>query len=121
MYWPAAQHFPTAEGGVLVRKWTPLTAVCLGTLMLLIDVTIVNVALPDISSDLGASFADLQSAIDIYALVLASLLLVAGAVGDGWGRRRVYIVGLIIFASSSVGCGLVQNATELVIARALQG
>ena len=104
-----------------MSKWTPLTAVCLGTLMLLIDVTIVNVALPDISSDLGASFADLQWVIDIYALVLATLLLVAGSVADGWGRRRIYIVGLIIFAGSSVACGLAQNATELVVARALQG
>ncbi|MEP6559447.1 MAG: MFS transporter [Nakamurella sp.] len=110
-----------AENGSHPMKWTPLTAVCLGTLMLLIDVTIVNVALPDISSDLGASFADLQWVIDIYALVLATLLLVAGSVADGWGRRRVYIIGLIIFAGSSVACGLAQNATELVIARALQG
>jgi EmrB/QacA subfamily drug resistance transporter len=117
-----AQHFSMAEnGGRPTAKWTPLTAVCLGTLMLLIDVTIVNVALPDISIDLDASFADLQWVIDIYALVLASLLLVAGSVGDGWGRRRVYIVGLIVFAGSSVGCGLAQNATELVVARALQG
>jgi EmrB/QacA subfamily drug resistance transporter len=104
-----------------VRKWTPLTAVCLGTLMLLVDVTIVNVALPDIASDLSASFADLQWVIDIYALVLAALLLATGSLADAWGRRRIYVYGLVIFAVSSLVCGLAQNATELVIARGVQG
>ena len=104
-----------------MRKWTPLTAVCLGTLMLLVDVTIVNVALPDIASDLSASFADLQWVIDIYALVLAALLLATGSLADAWGRRRIYVYGLVIFAVSSLVCGLAQNATELVIARGVQG
>lgn len=104
-----------------MRKWTPLMAVCLGTLMLLVDITIVNVALPDISSDLGASFSDLQWVIDIYALVLATLLLATGSLADAWGRRRVYIAGLVIFAVSSMACGLAQNALELVIARGVQG
>jgi MFS family permease len=73
-----------------------LTAVGLGAFMLLIDVTIVNVALPDMTADLGASFADLQWVVDIYALTLAALLLGIGALGDRLGHRRVYIAGLVI-------------------------
>ena len=76
-----------------MRKWTPLLAVCLGTFMLLIDITIVNVALPDITRDLGASFSQVQWVIDIYALSLAALLLGAGGLADAVGRRRVYLAG----------------------------
>lgn len=101
--------------------WTPLVAVCLGTLMLLVDVTIVNVALPDIVGDLSATFADLQWVIDIYALVLAALLLAAGSLADAWGRRRVYVGGLAIFTIASLVCGLAQNPTQLIVARGVQG
>ena len=75
------------------RKWWTLLAVCVATFMLLIDVTIVNVALPDIQSDLDASFSSLQWVIDAYALTLASFLLVAGSIGDRIGRRRVFSFG----------------------------
>jgi EmrB/QacA subfamily drug resistance transporter len=104
-----------------MRKWLPLVAVCLGAFMLLVDVTIVNVALPVMATDLSATLTDLQWVMDGYALVLAALLLGAGALADRTGRRRVYLTGLIVFAASSAACGLAPNATTLVAARAVQG
>src|SRR5262249_8371259 len=86
-------------------KWWPLAAGCLGTFMLLLDITIVNVALPDIQSSLGASFSDLQWVIDAYALTLAALLLTTGSLADLYGRRRLYVAGLVIFTGASALCG----------------
>jgi EmrB/QacA subfamily drug resistance transporter len=96
-------------------------AICLGSFMLLLDVTIVTVALPDMASDLQASFADLQWVLDVYALVLAALLLGAGSVADIVGRRRAYVVGLVLFALGSLACGLAPSASVLITARGLQG
>src|SRR5271168_5229407 len=76
------------EVGLMDRKWWTLAAVCTGTFMLLLDITVVNVALPDIQRSLGSSFADLQWVVDAYALTLAAFLLTAGVVGDIFGRRR---------------------------------
>jgi EmrB/QacA subfamily drug resistance transporter len=104
-----------------MRKWMPLIAVCLGTFMLLVDVTIVTVALPDMTVDLAASFSALQWVVDIYTLTLAALLLGLGAVADLHGRRRVYIGGLIVFALASLGSGLAHNTAMLIAARGLQG
>ncbi|MCE0539576.1 MFS transporter [Kineosporia rhizophila] len=104
-----------------MRKWTPLLAVCMGTFMLLIDITIVNVALPDITSDLQADFSHVQWVIDSYALSLAALLLGAGGLADAIGRRRVYVAGLTIFAAASVACGLAQDVDTLIAGRAVQG
>ncbi|SOD70925.1 EmrB/QacA subfamily drug resistance transporter [Jatrophihabitans sp. GAS493] len=104
-----------------MRKWLPLVAICLGTFMLLIDVTIVNVALPDMAVDLSTSFSSLQWVIDIYALVLAALLLGAGSISDIIGRRLVYIAGLLLFALASLASGLAPNATFLIVARGVQG
>src|SRR3954471_4581461 len=101
-----------------MRKWLPLTAICLGTFMLLIDVTIVNVALPDIARDLGTSFAQLQWVVDVYALALAALVLGAGSLADLYGRRRLYLAGLVVFAVSSLACGLAPDAGWLIAARA---
>ena len=92
-----------------MRKWLPLVAICAGTFMLLVDVTIVTVALPDMASALHTSFSDLQWVIDLYALVLAALVLTAGSVADRIGRRRVYLVGLVLFAASSLACGLARE------------
>ncbi len=103
------------------RKWWTLIAVCTATFMLLLDITIVNVALPAIERDLGADFADLQWVIDAYALTLAALLLTGGSVADQIGRRRVFVIGLIIFTVASVLCGLATSPTTLNLARALQG
>ncbi|WP_371526296.1 MFS transporter [Streptomyces sp. NBC_01283] len=104
-----------------MRTWGPLTAVCLGTFMLLLDVTIVVVALPDMARALDASLSDLQWVIDGYALALAALLLGVGAAADVLGRRRLNVVGTAVFALASLGCGLATNAEVLVAARALQG
>ncbi|MFC7385738.1 MFS transporter [Sphaerisporangium rhizosphaerae] len=104
-----------------MRKWLPLITVCLGTFMLLIDVTIVNVALPDMVGDLGASFGALQWVVDAYALALAALLLGAGSIADLAGHRRAYIAGLALFAISSAACGLSPGTGVLIAARTVQG
>jgi len=104
-----------------MRKWIPLIAICLGTFMLLVDVSIVNVALPDMASDLHSSFTSLQWVVDMYALVLAALLMVVGALGDRLGHRRLYLGGLVVFAVASLACGLAPDAATLIAARAAQG
>ncbi|MER6736054.1 MFS transporter [Streptomyces puniciscabiei] len=104
-----------------MRSWGTLTAVCLGTFMLLLDVTIVVVALPDMAASLHASLGDLQWVVDGYALALAALLLGAGAAADILGRRRVHVAGVVLFAAASLLCGLSTGPALLVAARALQG
>jgi len=103
------------------NKWWTLVAVCLGTFMLLLDVTIVNVALPDIQQALKSSFADLQWVVDAYALTLAAFLLTAGSVADMYGRRRMYLIGLVVFTCASVLCGFAVTTLMLQLSRALQG
>jgi EmrB/QacA subfamily drug resistance transporter len=103
------------------RPWLTLVAVCLGTFMLLLDVTIVIVALPDVQASLGASFSDVQWTIDAYALSLAAVMLPAGSLADLFGRRRLFAIGLIVFTVSSLLCGLAQSATMLIACRAAQG
>ncbi len=105
----------------MARKWWTLTAVLIGVFMLLLDVTIVNVALPSIQKDLNSSFTDLQWVIDAYALTLASTLLVSGSVADLVGRRKVFAFGLVLFTLASLGCGLVHTPLHLNLFRALQG
>ena len=102
------------------KNWT-LLAVCVATFMLLIDVTIVNVALPDIQRDLDASLSSLQWVVDAYALTLASFLLVFGSIGDRLGRRRVFSIGFGLFIVASFICGLATTPTMLNFARGLQG
>ena len=103
------------------RKWWTLIAVCVATFMLLLDITVVNTALPSIRRDLNASFTDLQWVIDAYALTLAAFVLTSGSLADRLGRRRVFIVGLVIFTLASLFCGLAESATVLNVSRALQG
>ncbi len=103
------------------RKWWTLIAVCVGTFMLLLDVTIVNVALPDIQASLNASFSDLQWVVDAYALTLAALLLTTGSLADLFGRRRLFVIGLVIFSASSLLSGLAQSPVWLNVARGAQG
>jgi EmrB/QacA subfamily drug resistance transporter len=105
----------------LERKWWTLLATCVAMFMLLLDITIVNVALPDIQEDLGSSFSDLQWVVDAYTLTLASLLLTAGSLGDRLGRRRVFAIGFAIFTVASLLCGLARSPVELNLFRALQG
>ena len=104
-----------------MRKWLPLLAVCLGNFMLLLDVTVVNVALPDVAADLHTGFGSLQWVVDGYTLVLAALVLAAGSVADVFGHRRSYLVGLGVFALSSLASALAPTAGALVAARAVQG
>ncbi|MEV6768414.1 MFS transporter [Nocardia sp. NPDC051030] len=104
-----------------MRKWLPLFAACLGTLMLLIDVTIVNVALPDMAADLDTGLSGLQWIVDGYALALAALLLVLGSLADRIGAKPVYLAGLGLFTIASLACGLAGDAPVLVAARVFQG
>jgi EmrB/QacA subfamily drug resistance transporter len=103
------------------RKWWTLVAVCTGVFMLLLDVTIVNVALPDIQQSLGASLSDLQWVVDAYALSLAALLLTAGSIADRVGRRVVFAIGIVVFTVGSALCGVAADPTLLSVSRALQG
>jgi EmrB/QacA subfamily drug resistance transporter len=102
-------------------KWWTLLVVCLSVFMLLLDITIVNVALPDIQKDLGSSFEDLQWVVDAYALALAALMLPSGSLADLFGRRRVFVAGLILFVTASLLCGLSTSPTMLNVARGFQG
>lgn len=102
------------------QRWT-LGLVCVSTFMLLLDITVVNVALPDIARDLKSSFSDLQWVIDAYSLSLAALLLTMGSTSDIIGRRTVFVAGLGVFTVASLLCGLAQTPLVLELARALQG
>jgi EmrB/QacA subfamily drug resistance transporter len=107
--------------GDVGNKWWTLVAVCLGTFMLLLDITIVNVALPDIQQALHATFSGLQWVVDAYALSLAALLLTAGSLADMYGRRLFYVIGLVIFTGASLMCGAAASTLMLQLSRALQG
>ncbi len=116
-----AGHRPQHEHTQRGNKWWTLVAVCLGTFMLLLDITIVNVALPDIQHALHSSFADLQWVVDAYALTLAAFLLTAGSLADMYGRRLMYLVGLVIFTAASALCGFATSTLMLQLSRGLQG
>lgn len=118
---PAATISADPPSGTSDGKWWTLVAVCTGVFMLLLDITIVNVALPDIQSELNASLSDLQWVIDAYALSLAALLLTAGSLADLFGRRLVFVIGTALFTLGSIACGAAQDITFLTLARAFQG
>src|SRR6266542_3928015 len=103
------------------RKWWTLLAVCVATFMLLLDITVVNVALPDIQKDLDASLSSLQWVVDAYSLTLAAFLLTAGSFADRIGRRRIFSIGFAVFTFASFLCGISGDATLLHLARGLQG
>jgi EmrB/QacA subfamily drug resistance transporter len=103
------------------NRWWTLAAVCVATFMLLLDITVVNVALPDIAKDLKTSFSDLQWVIDAYALGLASLLLTTGTLADRFGHRRIFVGGMVAFTLASILCGLATSPTFLILARGFQG
>jgi len=113
----ASAAAPAQQG----NKWWTLTAVCLGTFMLLLDITIVTVALPDIQRALHSSFSDLQWIVDAYALTLAAFLLTGGSLADMFGRRLLYLIGLVIFTGASVLCGFAVSTIMLEVSRGLQG
>ena len=106
--------------GTAAGRWV-LFATVLGSGIVMIDGTVVNVALPHIGRDLGAAFGGLQWTINAYTLTLAALILLGGSLGDHYGRRRVFLIGVIWFALASVACGLAPNMEVLIAARAAQG
>jgi MFS family permease len=103
------------------RKKLALAATILGSSMAFIDGSVVNVALPSIQGELGASVAAIQWVVDAYLLFLGALVLVGGSLGDKLGRRTVFIAGIGLFTLASIACGLAPNAAALIVARAVQG
>ena len=103
------------------RNWWTLAAVCVGTFMLLLDITVVMVALPPIQRALDASFSELQWVVDAYALTLSAALLTAGSLADRLGHRRLFVLGLGLFSLASLLCGLAQSPLMLILTRGLQG
>jgi EmrB/QacA subfamily drug resistance transporter len=101
--------------------WVLLTVVCVGQFMVVLDVSIVNVALPAMQRDLGFSTSTLQWVVNAYALTFAGFLLLGGRAGDLFGRKRMFLVGLLVFAGASLVCAVAQNQAMLIGARALQG
>ena len=102
------------------QQWT-LVATILGSSLTFIDATVVNVALPALQADLHATITDIQWVIEAYALLLGSLILVGGSLGDQFGRRRIFLAGALVFTLASVACGLATSTPELIVARAIQG
>src|SRR5438067_8782001 len=104
-----------------MRRHLPLLAICLGYLMVILDATIVNVALPSVGRDLGGGVSGLQWVLDAYTVVFAGLLLPAGSLGDRLGARRVFDVELALFTIASLACGLAPAVGVLIVARVVQG
>jgi EmrB/QacA subfamily drug resistance transporter len=103
------------------RKWWTLSAVAFGLFMIMLDNTVVNVALPSIERDLHVSISSLEWVVTAYALTFAALLITGGKLGDLFGRKRIFIVGIAIFTLSSLACGLAPSSGFLIGARAVQG
>jgi EmrB/QacA subfamily drug resistance transporter len=103
------------------RKWFTLAAVAFGLFMIMLDNTVVNVALPAIQRDLDADLSSLQWVVTGYALTFAALMLIGGKVADAYGRRLIFVVGIAVFTSASLWCGLADSSDELIAARVLQG
>src|SRR5882762_9156092 len=106
--------------GAAARVWI-LTATILGSSMAFIDSTVVNVALPAIQSSFHATVVDVQWVVESYGLFLSALILVGGSLGDLFGRRRIFLIGVAIFAAASLGCGAAASIDQLIIARSVQG
>src|SRR2546430_4532631 len=101
--------------------WLVLAVLCLGFFMILLDTTIVNIAIPSISDKLDASLSDILWILNSYILVYAVLLITSGRLGDLYGPKQLFLVGLVIFTLASVACGFAQNPTQLIIFRVVQG
>jgi EmrB/QacA subfamily drug resistance transporter len=113
-----ADHLRLNEGN---RRWWTLAAMCFALFMIMLDNTVVNVALPSIQDDLGASLSGLEWTVNIYTLTFAVLLVTGGRLGDILGRRRMFLFGVVVFALSSAAIGLAPDAGWLVAGRAVQG
>ncbi len=103
------------------RKWWTLAAVSFGLFMIMLDNTVVNVALPSIQEDLGADLSELQWVVAGYALTFAALMLIGGKVSDAYGRRLIFVVGIVVFTLASLACGLADSSEMLIAARVVQG
>src|ERR1700722_8034515 len=103
------------------QRWIALVVLCAGFLMIILDQTIVNVALPTIQNDLHFSQSGLAWVVNAYLIAFGGLLLLVGRLGDLIGRRRIFLVGLAVFTSASLVCGLAESQTVLVVGRFVQG
>jgi EmrB/QacA subfamily drug resistance transporter len=103
------------------RKWWTLAAVSFGLFMIMLDNTVVNVALPAIQEDLGTGLSELQWIVTGYALTFAALMLIGGKLADAYGRRLIFVIGIVIFTGASLWCGLANSGDMLIAARVLQG
>src|SRR5437899_2364008 len=103
------------------RKWWTLAAVAFGLFMIMLDNTVVNVALPTIRQDLHASLSELEWIVAGYALTFAALMLIGGKLADAYGRRLVFVIGIVIFTGASLACGLSGSGGELIGWRIVQG
>jgi EmrB/QacA subfamily drug resistance transporter len=103
------------------RKWLTLAAVSFGLFMIMLDNTVVNVALPAIQRDLEASLSELQWVVTGYALTFAAFMLIGGKVADAYGRRLIFVIGIVVFTVASLACGLAESGDQLIAARVLQG
>jgi MFS family permease len=103
------------------KRWLALLVLCFGDLMIVLDSTIVNVALPSIRADLGFSAASLAWVVNAYLLTFGGFLLLGGRLGDIFGHRRLFLIGITLFTFASLACGLANSQTFLIIARAVQG
>src|SRR6201996_5468313 len=117
---PAEVQAPAATGGY-PRRWIAAAAMMAAVLMDMIDVTIVNVALPTIRHDLGASATQLEWVVSAYMLAFAAVLITAGSLGDLFGRKRLFLAGITVFGLASLAAGVSQTASELIAARVVQG
>ena len=111
----------TAQPDTQQNRWPALVVLCVGFFMIVLDATVVNVALPSIQEDLGFSQSDLAWVVNAYLIAFGGLLLLAGRLGDLVGRRRIFMIGIVGFTVSSVLCGLAQSQELLVVARFIQG
>src|SRR5512144_2149606 len=112
---------PTAQSAPDRERWIALLVLCLGFLMIILDQTIVNVALPSIQSDLDFSQSSLAWVVNAYLIAFGGLLLLAGRLGDLIGRKRIFLAGLTVFTAASLLCGVAQSQEMLIGARLLQG
>src|SRR6187402_3714384 len=117
----AMQSAATAGAASVVRPRWVLAATILGSGMTFIDGTVVNVVLPVIGGQMQASASQLQWIVEAYLLLLTSLMLLGGSLGDRYGRRRLFVAGTVLFAAASAWCGFASGVTQLIAARALQG
>ena len=113
----AAESVPAC---VARRTWV-LVAAVLGSTMAFVDESVVNVALPRIETNLHTTLGAMQWVVNAYTLCMSALLLVGGATGDQFGRRRMFVIGVLVFAAASLGCGVAPNVQALIGTRALQG